>query len=151
MSQHAATALPIPQMPRRLKYQILHAIQLVLPSAPDKPLFSPIYKFLPGLRYTLHAAHAVYFHLSLTSTTFCFNVTMAEEFIKVNNKYAAYNTLFTATSNNTTGALDNSANILVLKDRSLFVSEIMPCSIRVNVGIFVGSTPPQGIGTARID
>lgn len=149
-SHHATTVLPIPKMLNRFKQHMLYAIQLALPTAPDRPLFGPIYKFLPGSRHIFHAAHAIYFHPSSPSNAFCFNVAIAEEFMKVNYKYQVHNTAFNATSANITGVLDNSANVCVIRNKSLFISVIEACPLGVNVGAVVGSTPPQGVGTARI-
>ena len=150
VANHAGTITPVPRMPHRMKQNSFQAIQLILPSDPNKPRLAQIHKLLPGLRCAFFSANSVCFHSSSASNAYCFNASIAEEFVKVTNKHASCNTSFAAASNNATGALDNSANVHVLKDRSLFVSDISPSPIGVNVGTVVVSTPPQGVGTARI-
>lgn len=76
---------------------------------------------------------------------------IAQDFIDINNKYNTYNTSFSAASNNTTRVLDNRVNVHVLKDRSLFISDIEPCPIGINISTVVGSNSPKGISTAQIE
>ena len=137
-------------MPSHIKIQALHMIRYTLPSTPFTLVLDPLYKYLPSLEHCFLVAPQVYFHPPQPVTTYCFNVTVAQDFVKVNQKYASYNTSFSVASNNATGVLDNSANIHVLKDKSLFISTIEPCPINTTIGTIVGSNPPQGVGTARI-
>ena len=51
---------------------------------------------------------------------------------------------------NQSGAIDNSANVHVLRDKSLFISEIHPCPLGADAGTVAGSNKPQGIGLAEI-
>ena len=45
--------------------------------------------------------------------------------------------------------MDNSANMHVLRDKYLFVSDIKPTPLGADVGTVVGSNKPQGIGLAE--
>ena len=145
---HSDTILPFPTLPNRLKMQSLQAIKFMLPSSPDNAPLAPIYKVLPVLNHVFATNLPVYFHPPSTTNQCCFNVAIARDFALFKNRHAACNTSFSAESRNLTGVLDNSANVHVLKDYSLFISSIEPCPIGVNVGTVVGSTPPEGVGTA---
>ena len=46
--------------------------------------------------------------------------------------------------------LDNSANVHILKDKSLFISKIQPYLLGADVGIVIGSNKLQGIGLVQI-
>ena len=70
----------------------------MLPSNINKPLFD--------------SAHEIF----LAVTNYCFNIGIAQEFMKVQEKYAVHNALFSVASSNITGALDNRTNAYAINN-----------------------------------
>ena len=54
------------------------------------------------------------------------------------------------TAANSTGVIDNSANVYVLYEKSLFISDIKPCPLGADVGTVVGASKPERIGLAQM-
>ena len=78
------------------------------------------------------------------------NKEIAEDFVCTTTKYKDFRSSMNVTPVNRSGVMDNSANVHVVKDETLFVGPILPCPVNADVGTVVGSNPPKGIGLARI-
>jgi len=76
---------------------------------------------------------------------------LVHNFSLVIDHYKAYNTRFNTSTSNFSGVLDNSSNVKVLKDKSLFTSTISYCPHSMDVDTVFGSNNPAGIGHAKID
>ena len=75
---------------------------------------------------------------------------MAQDFASTTKKYTSYQISLNAAPTNYLGVLDNSTNIHILCNRSLFIDEITPCSLRTDIGTIIISNLPARIGMAKI-
>lgn len=75
---------------------------------------------------------------------------IAEDFALTTKRYEEHQPSMTVSVTNRTGVLDNSANVHVLRDKCLFIGNINPCPLGVDVGTVVESNKPEGMGLAQI-
>ena len=144
----------VPRIPNRLysgcKYVITRFLDMEL-SGINSIIEPLIRKYLLGMKYILPSNASMHFSSpSTTATSYCLTTHQIDSFIDIRDRFQSYISAFNATPFNCSGVLDNSANVHVIKDRSLFIREIVDCPLGLDVGTVVGSNAPQGIGTARI-
>ena len=110
-----------------------------------------IKKVLPGLKYLLHPLLATHFTSPLVeNTNYCLTTAQLHDFVEIRNKYEVYSSSFNVHASNCSGVLDNSANVHVINDKSLYTSPIIKCPLGLDMGTVVGSNTPLGIGTAKM-
>ena len=108
-------------------------------------------KYLRGLKHVAHPLSCSNFTPpAIQSTSYCLSTSQVKDFIEVRDRFATCQESFNVSVNSTTGVLDNSANVHVLRDKSLFTSDTLPCPVGLDVGTVVGSDPPTGIGAAQM-
>ena len=80
-----------------------------------------------------------------TNTLYYLSTSQINDFITIRDRFKVYISSFNTHSYNCSGRLDNSANIHILKDHSLFTSIILDCSISIDMGIVISLNRLQGI------
>jgi len=91
-----------------------------------------------------------HFMLPLNHPNPTWNMSIARDFVLVTSKYVVYQSSLNTTPSNLSGVMDNSTNIYILRDCSLFIADISLCPLGADVGTVVRSSKPQGIGLAQI-
>ena len=80
---------------------------------------------------------------------FCFTAAVMDECDLLHDKYENYCHSTDFRHVDCTAVLDNSANVHIIGDKRLFLSDIKPCPIGMDVGTVTGSNAPQGIATVH--
>ena len=148
-----ASALVFPPMPRRLQLGLNDISTIMTHELQHFSLSQNIFfkKYLPGLKYLFSSCAIMYFTTPLTQNTY-YSLTTAQinDFMTTGNKYEAYMCSFDATASHCTGVLDNSTNVYIINDKSLYTSPILECPLGIDVGTVVGANKPLEIGTAEM-
>ena len=94
--------------------------------------------------------YATYFALNRSDSLPYFNISKARAFIDINQWFYAYTSIFSTIWLDYTRVLDNSANEYILIDKYLFLSNIKPYLIGIDISTVIETTLLVRIDTTRI-